>query len=412
MTVARTARTLAAGVVAGVLIAASAAVLAPSAAQAAQPTTIAFVGETAVAAPFASDWNVVVAVSVQYDDGTPRRLDTTDGTVDVYASGISGAFATALPIQPDGLVYIAQPIDQPLLAAGSYQLTAIFNPAQGTDFASSQTAVPATLDIAPFAITPLVTVSDDASVSAHPVISASLTGEYLEATGGAPAGTWSFSVTSEGDTEVFSARVAQEMGGTSPVRVEVTSKLASGSTYTVTSSFTPVSELADGIVVSEVKSSTFETPGTTAMDALSTRIPFPWYLVLAVGIVLAGLVTTVVILAVKVSRRQGPRGSAPARIPGDPESVETLSWDEAGLQSADEQNQSARTTWALSDAGDLTERLDVLPRASSDEHTGNAGDVDDLTADGADLEASDAEPAVDSKAEDSSEPSTTGSTPA
>jgi len=50
----------------------------------------------------------------------------SQGTVDVYIAGIAGAWATGLPVNADGSVYVAQPVAQPLLPAGTYSLSAIF----------------------------------------------------------------------------------------------------------------------------------------------------------------------------------------------------------------------------------------------------------------------------------------------
>jgi len=337
-----------------------AAILAPVAANAAQPSSIQFTGEQTVTADFGDSWSFTLAVTAGYfDEETLLRAAPTAGTVDVFLSGIGDAYATDLPIQPDGLVYFAQPLSKPLLAAGSYQVSAVFTPAPGTYFDSSQTSVSATLEIAPLKVVPTVTATNDPAIAKKPVITASIDGAYTEARGGSPAGTWSFTVTEVAGSEVFSTDVAQVEGTTEPIRVEVDAKLSSGTDYTVATVFTPVDELAGGLEVAPVPSTSFSTPGTTFVDTLTTRLPIPGWLVLAIGALVLVLVVTVIVLGVRLAKL--PIHKSPPRVPGEPMDVEELSWNEAGISDEPTGQRESPTSWALSDAGDLTERLDVPP---------------------------------------------------
>lgn len=331
--------------------------LVPSAAVAAVPTAIEFTSTEPVTAQFGEAWSTSLVLTTTYPDGPVMRLTPVDGTVDVYLSGIGEPFAAALPIEQDGTVYFSQPLDKPLLATGSYTITAIFNPAPGGYYSTSQTSVPAALEITGFAVGVEVEASNDASVSPDPIITARVTGDYVEKIGGAPAGTWLFEVVDKGGASVFESSVAQEHGSKDPVRVPVTAKLADGTTYTVRTTFTVVDELVAGITVADAPTATFETPGTTFADALGARLPFPWWIVLAVGVLLVGLVTTVIILAVKLSRRS-PADPAPPTIPGEPQAVEELSWDDAGITPPPPPLPES-TTWLLSDADPLPSESDT-----------------------------------------------------
>ena len=356
---------IAAAVVGGSLL------LVPSAASAAVVTNIAFETEGPVTIGFGEDWYLRLSVSSTYEGGPTLRLLPTDGTVDVYFSGIGGAFATALPIQPDGLVYVSQPVGQPLLPAGEYQVSAIYNPAPGGYYDTSQTATTLSFTVTALEVKPTVQVVNDAAVSQRPVITASLGGSYVDATGGAPAGTWRFVVTSSDDEPVFDEEVAQKQGATDPLRVEIDSKLAVGESYRVVSTFTPVDELAGGLTVGTASESVFQTPGGTFGEAITGPVGMPLWVAILLLVILLGLTTALVVVGVKLNGR--PAASTPATaqpVRSDPYSVEIVSLDQLGLpdpQTIPEllpedatQKLPASTTWLLSEVEPATQ----LPNAS------------------------------------------------
>lgn len=341
------------------------ALAAPTPASAAVPSSIEFLGPSSITAEFGSPWSFTLAVKTYYDRPEGMRAGPTDGTVDIFLSGVGDAFATDLPIQADGLVYFAQPLSKPLLAAGTYEVSAIYSPAPGSYLDSSQTGVMPTLEITPLTVVPAVEASNDPAIAKHPVITASLGGPYTKSQNGSPAGTWTFRVseTAEG-AEVFSTDVPQQHGDAEPIRVEVVATLTSGTDYTVTAEFAPSGELAGGIDVAPVPTASFSTPGTTLIDSLTTRLPFPGWLVLAIGILVLALVVTVIVLGVRISKLPA-RKPAAQRLPGEPMDVEELSWDEAGISQRPPTAPSS-TNWTLSDDGDLTERLDIPPTSKDD----------------------------------------------
>jgi hypothetical protein len=293
----------------------------------------------------------------------------------VYFSGIGGAYASGLAIQPDGNVYVSQPATQPLLPAGTYNVSAVYNPAPGTFYASSQTATPLVITVTPLAVTPKVEVVNDAAVSERPVITASLSGSYVDAIGGAPAGTWHFLVSGADGAAVFETDIAQAQGATDPVRVEVDSPLREGGQYAVKSTFTPVAELAGGLTVGELSDSVFQTPSGTFGEALVAAVPVPLWLAIVLLVLLLGLITTAIVVGVKLSGRavEPTVGGTPApqRMPGDPLNVEMVSLEDMGLpdpstipellpEGEETKKLPTSTTWLLSDVEPAT----GLPNAS------------------------------------------------
>jgi hypothetical protein len=383
--------------------------LAPTAASSAVVTSIQFETASPVSVAFGDSWFLRLSITSAYEDGPTLRLGPNDGTVDVYFSGIGAAFAKSLPIQPDGLVYVTQPDSQPLLPAGEYQVTAIYNPASGGYYASAQTATPLAFTVTALAVSPKVEVIYDAAVSERPVITASLSGSYPDARGGAPAGTWHFIVTDPEDQPIFDESFPLPQGSTEPFRVEIDSKLAKGESYKVVSAFTPVDELAGGITGGDISDSVFQTPGGTFAEAITGAVPIPVWLAILLLVVLLGLATAAIIVGVRLRGRSAIAGAAAPgasqRVPGDPLNVELGSLYDLGLPDPETipelipEGETKRlpisTTWLLSDVEPATglpdaseaqtERLDTVTAAelpteiisTGPTHTSAAPDVSD-----------------------------------
>ena len=309
----------------------------PLAAHAALATTIQFVDTTPQVVEYGDAWSFTAVTSIDYGGGIASVPDPTLGTVSVTLTGIGGDFATGLPIQPDGRVYISQPLDRPLLPAGEYDLTAIFVPSPGTTASTSQTPATTRLTITPLAAKATVEVANDTAVSAFPVITASLSGSYVDKRGGAPAGTWSFLIRNDVGDTVFEGQVGQPEGGADAVRLELKKQLAAGTEYTVSSTFTVVDEYVGGVESSEIADVSFTTPGSTIVDTLNSRLAFPGWIVIAVGVILVGLVAIMVTLAVKLSRRVAP---APSPSMSDVSSIVRDDRDASNGLHSDEPNQT------------------------------------------------------------------------
>lgn len=340
-------RMKAAVVYVAVALAASVGALAPAlpAAAAGYPTTVVFETGNTESVPFTDRWVLSLRLTADYDDVT-LPIRPSDGTVDILVTGVGGIFAADLPIQEDGRVFVTQPATGPRLGAGTHEFTALFKPAQGAYIAPSQTAAPAVLTIDPVAVSAMITTEIDPAVAKYPFITAALGGDYSTTTGGSPSGSWEFTVTEKGESSpVFEATVAQESGQTEPLRVEIRAKLAPATQFEVSGVFTASDDLAPGLAVTEAESIEFTTPGASVGDALTARIPFPWWVVLALGVFLVGLVVTVVALGVKLSRRpesaDRKADSAPAESQAAP--VDLVEMEEIGITPI------RPATWSLSE---------------------------------------------------------------
>ena len=335
---------------------------------------------------FGEEWLIVLNAEVRYEGGPNLPLGPGDGTVDVYLSGIGGAFATSLAIQADGRVYVSQSSTAPLLPAGSYEVSAIYTPVPGGFYASSQTGAPLSLTVTSLEVTPSVQVGIDSAVSERPVISASVSGSYFDTVGGAPAGTWAFGVTGPSGDLVFESEIAQLQGGTEPIRVEITTKLDKGERYTVNSTFTPVDELAGGLIVGSVSPIDFQTPAGGLGDTIGASVPTPLWLALLMLVLVLALATAAIVLGVTLRTRAAPAPNATGvgseqRMPGDPANVEVVSLKEMGLpepatipelggDAGATRKLPTSTTWLLSDvepatslpdfADAPTERIDAV----------------------------------------------------
>jgi hypothetical protein len=371
-------------------------ILLPSAAHAAAGTSIRFTTVGPVEVAFGEDWLLVLKVEYVSEDGPTFALGPADGTVDVYFSGIGGAYATGLAIQPDGNVYVSQPTAQPLLPAGSYDVSAIFNPSSGSYYESGQTATPLPMTVTALDVAPAVEVVNDPAVSELPIITARLSGSYVDAAGGAPAGTWHFLVAGADGTAVFETDVAQAQGESDPIRVEIDSPLEEGHQYAVKSTFTPVDELAGGVTVAPIADSTFQTPSGTFGEAITAPVPIPLWLAIVLLALVLGLATAAIVIGVKLAGRgavpSAETAPAPQRMPGDPLNVEVVSLEDIGLPDpetipellpeGETKKLPASTTWLLSDVEPATslpdaseaptERIDAISSAKLDAEPADA----------------------------------------
>ena len=383
--------------IAAVFVGAAVSLVALPASAAGVDTGLTFETAGPIEVSFGEEWLIVLNAEVRYEGGPNLPLGPGDGTVDVYLSGIGGAFATALAIQADGRVYVSQSSTAPLLPAGSYEVSAIYTPVPGGFYASSQTGAPLSLTVSPLEVTPRVQVGIDSAVSERPIITAGVSGSYLDRVGGAPAGTWKFDVTGPSGDVVFESELAQLQGGTDSVRVEITSKLDKGERYTVNSTFVPVAELAGGLTVSSIAPIDFQTPAGGLAETIGAAVPTPLWLALLLLVLVLALATAAIVLGVKLRARAAPALGAPAlgapgaapehHIPGDPTNIEVVSLEQMGLpepatipelggDSGATRKLPASTTWLLSDvepatslpdfADAPTERIDAVVSPAED----------------------------------------------
>jgi hypothetical protein len=272
----------------------------PLAAEAGEtPTSIAFAKTAPLSVAFGSPWVIALTVSATGPYGVPA-LDESSGTVDVFIEGIPGAYASKVPVQAGGVVFFSQPLKQPLLGAGTYSVSAIFTPSGGSGLGTSQTAAPTTLIITPLAVAAKVSV---AASSSEPVITAELTGEYRDTTGTVPPGVWTFKVTKADSTESVFDRTVLQQSAPDKILVTIDSKLAAGSDFVVSSTFTPVSELAPGLTVTAPGDSTFRTPDATFLEILGSPVLLPVWAWILAAIVFLALTASLVVVIVRQRRK-------------------------------------------------------------------------------------------------------------
>lgn len=265
-------------------------------------TTISFVAPTAVTAGFGGDWSLRIHVTSQYSP-----VGAEDGTVDVTVAGVSGTYASDLPISGNGDVYLSPPDGATPLSAGTHQLTAFFRPDAGSNMAASHSAKAAVLTVSALTAVAGVTVSGVDAL--EPTARLALTGTWNTTTKTAPPGTWKVEVTAPDSKIAFSATVLQPTSSTDPIVVPISSKLARGTDYRVTTTFVPDAAVASGLTLTQAKPTSFHTPDLEVAEVLSQPIDTkPAILVLAAAIPVGLLVA--VILVSRNSRRRRARATS------------------------------------------------------------------------------------------------------
>ncbi|MEO5921909.1 MAG: hypothetical protein ABIQ01_12280 [Pseudolysinimonas sp.] len=275
----------------------------------AEPSQISFVTASPVQTAFGGNWNVQMSVRFAAQSTVP--IPAEQASVDIYLSGQAAPFASHLPIQPDGSVFVSQATTT-TLAPGEYQMTAQLVPVTGSFIEGSQTATPLVLSISAYSIDAKIDV-DAASVAAgEPVIEARLSGQFVDTTEAVPAGTWAFTITS-GGTTVLETEVAQDAGADDALRYAITEKLDKGRNYQVAATFTPIEALAAGLEVAQPSDVTFHTPD----GGLGDPVPYPLWLLILTCVLPLALAAAVIVLTVRIGGRRavlaggGPAGSTP-----------------------------------------------------------------------------------------------------
>jgi hypothetical protein len=266
----------------------------------AEASQISFVTASPVETAFGGNWNVQLSVRYSFQPTVPIPPD--QATVDVFLSGLDGAFATRLPIQPDGSVYVSQS-SAATLPPGEYQMTAQLVPVPGSFVEPSQTTTPLALTVTSYSLDADISIDPVSVADEEPVIEARLSGQFVDTTEAVPAGTWAFTVMAKGQT-ILETEVAQDAGADDALRYAITEKLDKGVDYTVSAEFTPVEALAAGLEVSQPDDVTFHTPD----GGLGDPVPYPLWLLIVTALVPLALAVTVIVLTVRI----GGRGAAPA----------------------------------------------------------------------------------------------------
>lgn len=278
-------------------------------------SSISFVGEPVTAA-FESEWHAKLELSLSDgSNGYSLPVPPSGGSVDIYLSGLQAPWATGLPIQSDGTVYVSQPLAQPLLPAGEYTLSAAFVPGPDSGLAPARTASSLLVTITSLTVTPTLSVSSDPATGEW-VMSADLAGGYVDAYG-APPGTWHVAVAGAGGKVAFETETAVDAGSIAGITIPVDAKLTPGTDYTITASFEPAAEIAPGVTVADVAPVEFTAEGSAPGSVV--LIP-SWAAIALLGVVVALAVASIV-LGMRVRARM-VRGASPTteenHEPSDP----------------------------------------------------------------------------------------------
>jgi len=268
-------------------------------------TSTYFVGERAVSAPFGSDWVLTVSVS-PVGGGVANSVGPTDGTVAILVDG--SPFVDELPVNPGGLVYVAQPASLNPLPAGEHEVIAVFTPAPGGEYGQSETGLTTTLTITPLSVTPIVELVTGAGEVAVPTVRTSFAGEYVSQLGTPPSGEWRISVLDAEGDEVFSQSARQPTqaadGEIDPLDLPITARLDSGATYSVETEFVADASVASGLTFDNPQPVSLTTADLSLTEKLVEPVAVPvWGIIaLVVAPLVAGL--TVVALGLALRRRR------------------------------------------------------------------------------------------------------------
>ena len=268
-------------------------------------TSTYFVGERAVTAPFGSNWLLTVSVS-PVGGGMANSVGPTDGTVAVLVDG--APFVDELPVNPGGLVYVAQPASANPLPAGEHEVVAVFTPASGGEYSSSETGLTTTLTITPLSVTPIVELVTGAGEVAVPTVRTSFAGEYVAQLGTPPAGEWRISVLDDAGDEVFSQAARQPTqaadGDIDPLDLPITARLDSGATYSVETEFVADASIASGVTFENPQPLSLTTANLSLTEKLVEPIPVPTWGIIALVVAPLVAALTVVALGLALRRRR------------------------------------------------------------------------------------------------------------
>jgi hypothetical protein len=310
---------VAAGAVLGLLLAPLAAA---SASAASDSVTIKFV-KTSITVEYGQDWHTDLRLTGAYrcqylscahvisivEEGNPTPLTTSP--LPMYSADSSSLGGSSLPTP---------------LAVGKHTLSGLFKRYDVT----GRSSVPLTVTVTPTSLTSAVRIVPDPNHVGNAVISATLSGKYIQALlqqrpGEVfPAGTWQVAVTDTAGKKLFTKTVDQKAGGEPFLSVYWNSEPAGGGSWSATAAFTPDSASAGNFTITPAKPSTITvldssplvvsspTPAPIASGTtLATGPSLPTWLLVIGGIIVVILVIALMLLSVAL-RRSVSRSAEPS----------------------------------------------------------------------------------------------------
>jgi hypothetical protein len=267
--------------------------LAPAwSASAGDSSTTHFAKSATQTVPYGTNWLMRITVTGEHDYDT---ISPSSGTVNVLIKGLPGNYATGLPLTDGGVAYFSPPSDLPPLGAGTYSVSAVYVPSGTAYVNASQTLVPATITITPLTLTTSISVNKT-TVKNVPALQVVAAINQHSPNSAIPDGSWHITATDPSGATAFAATVPLSSNHASPVRVTLGQKVRAGIAYTLSATFTPASNVADGYRVVNPGSKTVTVQSQSVSEILSTPLAEPFWLVGAIGLGIAALIVAGVVV--------------------------------------------------------------------------------------------------------------------
>lgn len=305
--------------------------LASSAAAADIQTALVFTNETSKTVEYGQGWFFSFAADPRFNFNqgatSAQMAGPYDGPIPNPVLSGFGEYATG---------YIVLPGDQPPTPAGNYQVYVTLTQTLGADRLTAVTAAPATLVVTPAPLTVQQRVTADPNDPANAIISAELTGTYVETwafsvnpvfeqTPRMPVGTWSVTVT-DGDTVLIDEEIAQPANRI-PNLSYYARGLPAGADLTSTVTFTPSNALQGSFAITQAApfayTASTESRPVPVADAAGTDTDIvepaagpsvPLGLVILAGLLATGASVAIVLLVLRLRSLGGaaaPTGDTP-----------------------------------------------------------------------------------------------------
>ena len=256
---------------------------------------------------YGSNWNLSITVSAAYTE-----FDSSSGTVNVLIKGVPGVYASGIPVNDGGVAFLSPPSAKPPLGAGTYTLTAVFQPSGGTGLGDSQTKSPATLTVSPIGLQATATVVQTVRNNAP---SADVVAKLTPAKGATnPAGTWDVVAVDAAGGASLTASATVAAGTVDPTTIELPS-VKPAHDYTVTTTFVPDPSISNGYAVTNAVPAKLDLPDTSIVQVLTNPTPEPIGVLAAIGIVLFALLIGAIVLLTGRKPKKAVAEAEPAAEP-------------------------------------------------------------------------------------------------
>lgn len=279
---------------------------------------------TAITVEYGQDWNTTLNLTGAYK----CQYQSCGHVISVFEQGSPTTLTpSALPVySADRIDFSNYNLPSPL-PVGKHVLTAQFKRFQLT----GHTSTPLTVTVTPTSLQSAVRMVADPSNTSNAVISATLSGKFVnfitqQREGYSfPAGTWQVDVKDAASKSVFTKSVTQPVKGDPYLSVYWANEPPGGGTYTATASFTPDAAGASNFMISSAQASTLTvaappptaTPEPTATPVASgstvaTGPSVPAWVLVVAGLLGLILVLTLMLLSISLNRSVTRRASPPA----------------------------------------------------------------------------------------------------